>query len=287
MSQRLHACCARAARPCSLWVLSHTARAIQCNITPVSIPLPQTVLLVRAPTARVGEAVLASLRQRFAIEEVGTIDLAIEVLRERCLGLVLLADDLADARALTLLRGFTPLWRGAYVLLADERHDVAEQIVALEAGFDDVWPPTMDPRLAVARARALVRRPVRSADPAPDAVEAYGLVFDRTRRVLSYNDRDVSLSPRESDVLTVLMQHRGKVVERSDFHVPDSLAPQVSPSAVDLLVFRLRQRLGAVGAAHVGISSARGRGYALRLGHVGDPVAARKLLTRRCVSGIK
>jgi two-component system, OmpR family, response regulator TctD len=133
----------------------------------------------------------------------------------------------------------------------------------------------MDPRLAVARARALVRRPVRSADPAPDAVEAYGLVFDRTRRVLSYNDRDVSLSPRESDVLTVLMQRRGKVVERSNFHVPDSLAPQVSPSAVDLLVFRLRQRLGAVGAVHVGISSARGRGYALRLGHVSDPVQGR------------
>jgi DNA-binding response OmpR family regulator len=230
----------------------------------VSIPLSQTVLLVRAPTARAGEGVLAGLRQRFVVEEAGTINSALEMLHERCPGLVLLADDLPDARALTLLRGFTPLWRGPYVLLADERHDVAEQIVALEAGFDDVWTPAMDPRLVVARARALVRRPVRSADPAPDAVGAYGLVVDRTRRVLSYDDREVALSPREADVLTVLMQHPGRVVERSGFHVPDSLAVQVNPSAVDLIVFRLRQRLAVVAAEHVGIASARGRGYALR-----------------------
>ena len=227
----------------------------------VSIPSSQTVLLVRVPTAHAGEAVLAGLRQRFVVEEAGTINSALEVLRERCPCIVLLADDLPDARALTLLRGFTPLWRGPYVLLADERHDVAEQIVALEAGFDDVWPPEMDPRLAVARARALVRR---SGDPAPDAVGAYGLVVDRTRRVLSYDDSEVALSPREAEVLTVLMQHPGRVVERFGFHVPDSLAVQVNPSAVDLIVFRLRQRLAEVAAAHVGIASARGRGYALR-----------------------
>ncbi len=226
--------------------------------------MPQTVVLVRAPAVHAGEAMLAEVRQRFVVAEAGTIDSALEMLREHCPSLVVLADDLPDARALTLLRGFTPLWRGPYVLLADRRHDIAEQIVALEAGFDDVWLPTMDARLALARARALVRRPVRIPDPAPDAVAAYGLVLDRTRRVLSYNDWQVALSPREVDVLTVLMQRRGQVVERSGFRVPDSIDPQVSPSAVDVVVFRLRQRLAEVGAPHVGIAASRGSGYALR-----------------------
>ena len=45
-----------------------------------------------------------------------------------------IADDLPEARALTLLRALVPLWQGPYVLLADARREVAEDIIALEAG---------------------------------------------------------------------------------------------------------------------------------------------------------
>lgn len=228
----------------------------------VSLLSPQLVLLVRAPLARAGEAALDGLRQRFSVHEAGSTDAALNALREHSPRLVLLADDLPDARALTLLRGFTPLWHGPYVCLVGDRDDVAEQIVALEAGFDDVWTSAMDPRLAVARARALIRRPVRTDDPWPDAVAAFGLVLDRTRRLLSYEQNETLLSPREVEVLGALVQRRGQVVERSDLNSPE--AAPVSPSAVDFVVFRLRQRLSDVRASHVVIASVRGHGYALR-----------------------
>ncbi len=231
----------------------------------MSTPPPETVLLVRDSSGVAGEPALAQLQLRYAVLHAHEIGPALHVLREQCPRLVLIADDLPDARALTLLRGFVPLWPGPYVLLADARHDIGEQIVALESGFDDVWTASLDARLVVARARALIRRPVRTSELAPDALQVHGLVIDRTRRVLSYREREVALSPREADVLTVLMQHGGRIVERPDFRVADSIASQITPAAVDLVVFRLRQRLEAVAANHVSIVVARGRGYALRL----------------------
>jgi two-component system OmpR family response regulator len=224
---------------------------------------PFDILLVHG-SAHLGHGAMPALASRFVVHATGTIDHALEAAREHGPRLIIIADDLPEARAMTLLRGLMPLWHGPYVLLGDARHDVAEQVVALEAGFDDVWPLDIDPRLALARARALMRRPQRDADIAPDGVQAFGLALDRTRRVASYAERSVTLSPREVDMLTALLQARGRVVERTGLRVADSLAPDLSPEAIDAVVVRLRRRLAELGADRLQIATVRGRGYSLQ-----------------------
>ena len=218
------------------------------------------------------------LGQRFELKQARSLNSALALLKAETPQIVLIADDLPEARALTLLRTLVALWQGPYVLLADARRDIAEDIIALEAGFDDVWHDTIDPRLALARARVLLRRWTHAADASLGSLHAFGLALDRTRRVLVFQQRELMLSPREADVLAVLLRHTGRVVERSAFA---AAGVPVSPSAVDVTVARLRQKLAAVGAQHVRIEPVRGRGYCLRMREQAATAPGSEALRRR------
>ena len=106
----------------------------------------------------------------------------------------------------------------------------------------------------------------------------FGLALDRTRRVLVFQQRELMLSPREADVLAVLLRHTGRVVERSAFAAAGG---PVSASAVDVTVARLRQKLAAVGAQHVRVEPVRGRGYCLRMRMLPPVASGGEALRRR------
>jgi two-component system KDP operon response regulator KdpE len=214
------------------------------------------------------------LRQRFDVRIARSLAGAVDVLRSCSPQIVLIADDVPGAPAPTLLRELLSVWHGPYVLVAATRADVAEEILALEAGFDDIWTPAIDPRLALARARVLLRRSTRAADAVLGSMHAFGIALDRARRVASFQQREIALSPREAEVLTALLRHPGRVVERSVF---GAVGAPLSPAAVDVTVARLRQRLTALEARHVRIEPVRGRGYCLRLRAASPPMARQAL----------
>ena len=164
------------------------------------------------------------------------------------------------------------------MLLADARREIAEDIISLEAGFDDVWQQNIDPRLALARARVLLRRWTHATDASLGSLHAFGIALDRTRRTLAFRQRELMLAPREADVLAVLLRHTGRVVERSAFA---AAGVAVSPAAVDVTVARLRQRLATLGAQHVRIEPIRGRGYCLRMRETAAAASGVNALRRR------
>src|SRR4029434_4933636 len=121
------------------------------------------------------------LGQRFELKQVRSLKSALALLKCETPQIVLIADDLPEARALTLLRALVPLWQGPHVLLADARRELAADITPLEAGFDDVWQQSIDPRLALARARVLLRRWTHAADVSLGSLHAFGIALDPTR----------------------------------------------------------------------------------------------------------
>jgi DNA-binding response OmpR family regulator len=201
--------------------------------------------------------------QNLRVLQTSDIGSARAALGEAALKLVLIADDLREARGLTVLRCFVSHWRGPSVLL-EQRDDTAEAVVALEGGFDDVWPRTIDPRLALARARALIRQPPRPAAPLPCALSAYGLELDQDRRTLRRGDREVILSRRERDVMTLLLRARGRLLDRHNAVAPYEPHNPIPPESLDAAVMRLRRRLRELGAAEVALLTVRGEGFLLR-----------------------
>lgn len=225
---------------------------------------PATVLLACAQICeRVSNAV-SLLRERYQVVHAATPEAALACVRHRDLCLVIICDDMAAARAATLMRGLLPSCAGPFVLLADERHGVHEQVLALESGFDDVWPPLSDPRMALARVRALVRREESAVIRSSEIVRGAGLILDRDRRALTFGNIELMLAPREAEILACLLRRKGQIVERGEIGTGRK-TPSAYDADVNAVVCRLRRKIRDIGASGVRVASVRGRGYTLRL----------------------
>lgn len=135
-------------------------------------------------------------------------------------------------------------------------HDI---ILALESGADDYLPKPFNPRLALARIAALLRR---SAPPgAPDAIAAGGLRLDPSTHRVMAGSVPLALGRVEFRLLNFLMLHPERV------HTRAQLLDQVwgndvylDERTVDCHVGRLRNALQPSGCQEH-IETVRGSGY--------------------------
>ena len=100
------------------------------------------------------------------------------------------------------------------ILVLSARDAEQTKVEALELGADDYVTKPFGTAELLARLRALLRR---SAGPAADAVGRVTvgpLVLDAARHALSVDGRPVELTPREFEVLRVLLAHQGRLVTR-------------------------------------------------------------------------
>jgi len=156
------------------------------------------------------------------------------------------------------------------VLLGGPACDVTEQVVALELGYDDVWPIDMHPRLVAARVRALVRRKRAAAAPAASVsggpVVVGTLALDRAVRRLRYRGTEAVLTEQETRALGLLLERAGTHVDRDELHRAISSAPsRTNARLVDSVVCRLRRKLDDLRVYGARLESIRGKGYRLSL----------------------
>ena len=98
------------------------------------------------------------------------------------------------------------------ILILSARHREADRVEALDLGADDYLTKPFGVTELVARIRALLRR---AGGPAADPlgrVEVGGLVLDVARHVVTIGGARVDLTPREFEVLKVLVAHAGRLV---------------------------------------------------------------------------
>jgi two-component system, OmpR family, response regulator len=146
------------------------------------------------------------------------------------------------------------------VMLLTALDGLEDRVAGLNAGADDyVTKPFEFPELE-ARLRALLRR---SRQPASGgATPVLGrLVFDRDTRRASVDGQALELSPREWDLLDLLLQHRERVVNKDEITrawADDKGEAPTAPGMVEVYVHRLRKKLEGSGLA---IRTVRGLGY--------------------------
>jgi DNA-binding response OmpR family regulator len=157
------------------------------------------------------------------------------------------------------------------ILMLTARGEEADRVIGLELGADDYLPKPFSMRELIARVRALLRRDelLRQALRADRSQEAspvsYGpLHLDPDQHLAVMDGVPVELTPNELALLHLLLRNPGRAFSRS--YLLDTVwgADYVTGDrAVDNAVFRLRKKLGPVGAA---IESVWGVGYRLRPG---------------------
>jgi two-component system KDP operon response regulator KdpE len=102
-------------------------------------------------------------------------------------------------------------WSDVPIIVLSARDREAEKIEALDRGADDFVNKPFGVGELMARLRAALRHRMQRSGETP-VVSIGGLDIDVPRRRVTWQGNEVSLSPKEFDLLAFLTRHAGKVV---------------------------------------------------------------------------
>lgn len=151
------------------------------------------------------------------------------------------------------------------ILMLTARGQEMDRVMGLELGADDYIVKPFSFRELVARIRATLRRRQLDRDGASapsDRIQAAGLVLDRTARQVWRRGSVIELSPREFDLLVVLMEHAGQALSRQD--LLDRVWGEEwigSPRTLDVHIRWLREKVEDNPTSPYYIETVRGYGY--------------------------
>ena len=128
--------------------------------------------------------------------------------------LIVLDLGLPGLDGLSVLAGLREAGSTARVLILTSRGEVEHRVKGLKAGADDYMAKPFSMDELVARIEALGRRGM--APTAADLLEVSDLHMDVHHRRVSRGGKAIALSPREFDLLQVLMQEPGRVFSRTE-----------------------------------------------------------------------
>jgi len=154
------------------------------------------------------------------------------------------------------------------VLMLTARTETIDRVAGLDAGADDYLSKPFDLDELLARVRALLRRSVygtESADHAPAELIVDDLRLDRAARRVFRAEREIKLSKTEFDLLELLVENKGIVLEHSTIY--DRIWHyDFGPDSKNLAVYigYLRRKTEAEGESRL-IHTVRGVGYTARV----------------------
>ncbi len=148
------------------------------------------------------------------------------------------------------------------VLVLTARGDVEDRVKGLKAGADDYLTKPFSMEEFVARVEALGRR--GAAPTAADLLTVDDLQMEVRRRKVRRAGREIALSPREFELLQVMMQEPGRVFSRTE------LCERVwqrdyeyDTRTVEIFIGRLRKKVDS-GTRTPLVHTVRSVGYSIR-----------------------
>jgi len=176
--------------------------------------------------------------------------------------LVILDLGLPDMQGLELLRMMRARNEAVPIVVLSSRGDEVGKVQALDLGADDyiTKPFGMDELLA--RMRAALRHQLQVHGERP-IFRTGDLSVDLVRRIVKVADREVKLSPKEYDLLRVLLQHAGKVLTHK-FLLGELWDSLTDAQYMRVYVWQLRQKIEADPERPHFVLTETGIGYRLR-----------------------
>jgi two-component system response regulator MprA len=179
---------------------------------------------------------------------------ALAAVERRAPEAVILDVAMPDMDGLSVCRRLRDRGLTAPVVLLTARDTVADRVAGLEAGADDYLVKPFAVEELLARLAAIERR----GQPRSRALSAGSLVLDPLAREVRRDGRAIALTPRESELLELLLRHARTVVTR-ERAIDELWGSAAVDNVVDRTVMSLRRKLGAPEL----IRTVRGTGFVL------------------------
>ena len=176
--------------------------------------------------------------------------------------LVILDLGLPDMQGLELLRQIRAAREDLPVVVLSSRGDEVAKVAALDQGADDYVTKPFGMEELLARIRAALRHQLQVQGERP-IFKLGDLSVDLVRRIVKSGREEVKLSPKEYELLRLLIQHAGKVLTHK-FLLKELWSASIDPQYLRVYVRQLRNKIEPDPAQPQYILTETGIGYRLK-----------------------
>jgi two-component system response regulator MprA len=191
---------------------------------------------------------------------------ALDAVRDFDPDVVLLDVSMPLVDGLTVCRVLRSESNRVPVLMLTARTETSDRVAGLDAGADDYLPKPYELDELLARVRALLRRSSYESDAVSTDLRVGDLRIDPAARQVFRGTREIELSKTEFDLLELLVQNSGIVLDHTTIY-ERIWNYDFGPDSKNLAVYigYLRRKTESEGESRL-VHTVRGVGYTVRAG---------------------
>ena len=173
-------------------------------------------------------------------------------------GLVLIDLGLPEMDGLELSKRIKSNYPNIPIIISTARHDVSDKVVAFDIGVDDYIAKPYDPRELVARIQSIIKRYDNISITNKDEIFS----IDTTKMQISKKQVALNLTLAEYEIFSLFLNKKHQVVSR-EFIINsiNAIKWDSSDRSIDVIVGRIRHKIGDNSKTPEYIKSIRGVGY--------------------------
>ena len=219
------------------------------------------VLLVEDDTVAVGEISQIMKSAGFTVDQIGSGEEAVEMLRHYDYDLAVLELMLPDMEGYEVVRRVRAARVSTPIIVLSGLTRSQAKVKAFSVGADDSLTKPFDPEELTARMQAILRR---SKGFSESILRIGTLKLSLDSREVTVNEVPVHLTGKEFAILELLVLRKGMVLTKDAFlnHLYGGM-DEPEMKIIDVFICKLRKKLQAAGAGNL-ITTVWGRGYMLR-----------------------
>ncbi|WP_281529855.1 response regulator transcription factor [Campylobacter hominis] len=150
------------------------------------------------------------------------------------------------------------------IIISSARHDLTDKVNAFEFGADDYLPKPYNPQELLVRIKSHIRRQNVNFEVSLKQNEEKDLAVNDFEHIITFKGNTLNLTAAEYDILAYLIKKEGGAISREELiYNCNAINEDSTNKSIDVIIGRIRTKLGENPKEPVYIHAIRGVGYKL------------------------
>ena len=149
------------------------------------------------------------------------------------------------------------------IIISSARHDLTDKVNALDNGADDYLPKPYDPQELLARIKSHLRRQ-NTINQEKQSNSPKDIAINEFEHTATLKGSELNLTAAEYDILKYMLKKEGGAITREEFiYNCENISEDSTNKSIDVIIGRIRTKLGDDPKEPKYIHAIRGVGYKL------------------------